>query len=405
MEERRPLDGINVLDFSTVIMGPTVTRYLADHGATVVKVESMSHPEMTRTATPFAEKKPGINRSGYFATHNAGKLSIALDLNKPKAIAVAKRLVMWADIIIETFTPGIMKKWGLSYEDLKVIKPDIIMASSSLEGQTGPYSQHRGYGQISAAMAGWFELTGWPDGEPIGPYSAYADFIGWNYMLVSLLAALDYRSRTGKGQYIDQSHIESAAHFLAPSILDYNINGRTASRTGNRDPHSAPHGAYRCRGEDRWCAIAVTTDDEWEAFCKVIGNPDLTTEPRFATISARKGNEDELDKTVEEWTGNHTREEAMNLLQQAGVPAGIVENAEDIFHDPQLEHRKAFARLNHPEMGAYRISTACFRLSKCPNMPRSPAPLLGEHTELVLKEFACMSDEEIAELVIEGVLQ
>ena len=405
MEDRRPLDGVKVLDFSATVLGPTVTRYLTDNGATVVKVESITHPETTRMATPHAGREQGINRSGYFATHNAGKLGLSLDMKKPRAIEVAKRLIQWADVVIETFTPGIMQRWGLDYESLRQIKPDIIMASSSLQGQTGRYSSHRGYGMISASMTGWFELTGWPDGEAVGPYSAYSDFIGWNYLLISILVALDYRDRTGKGQYIDHSHIESGAHFLSPALLDYNINGRVATRMANREPGAAPHGAYRCDGQDRWCVIAVTNDEEWQALGRVIGNPDWSKGSRFATFIARKENEDELDKLVEGWTINHAAEEVMVLMQQAGVPAGLVENAEDLFRDPQLKHREAFVTLEHSEMGAYHISTAVFRPSGYSNKPRFPAPLMGEHNEYILKEFLGMSDEEIADLVAEEVLQ
>jgi benzylsuccinate CoA-transferase BbsF subunit len=405
MDEKRPLDGIKVLDFTATVLGPTVTRYLADHGATVIRVESMTHPETTRIATPYAGGVFSLNRSGYFATHNSGKLSLTLNMMKPKAVEVARRLVKWADVVIESFVPGVMVRWGLSYDEVSKIKPDIIMASTCLQGQTGPHSNHRGYGQMPSAMAGWFELTGWPDGEPVGPYSAYSDWIDWNYLLISILAALDYRSRTGKGQYIDQSQLESAIHFLSPAILDYNINGRIATRIGNRDPYAAPHGAYRCHGEDRWCVIAVTRDEEWHAFCRVIGNPDWAKERSFATLMARKENEDELDRLVEEWTINHSPEEVMNLMQAAGVPAGVVETAEDLFHDPQLEHRGHFVVLDHAEMGRHSVGTAVFRLSKCPNSPKFAAPLLGEHNEYVLKELLGISDEEIADLMAEGALE
>jgi len=403
-DERRPLDGVRVLDFSATVLGPTVTRYLADHGATVVRVESITHPDTSRIATPYAGGEFGLNRSGYFATHNAGKLSITLNMRKPKAIEVAKRLIKWADVVIESFVPGVMKRWGLNYDQVSKIKPDIIMASTCLQGQSGPRSPHRGYGQMVSAMAGWFELTGWPDGDPLGPYSAYSDFIDWNYMLLSILAALEYRERTGKGQYIDQSQFESALHFLAPALLDYAVNGRIATRIGNRDPHFAPHGAYRCRGDDRWCVIAITSDEEWQAFARVIGEV-WAKDTRFRTVLGRKQNEDELDRLVEVWTQNRSAEEVMTLLQGAGVPAAVVQNSEDLFNDPQLEHRGHFAVLDHPEIGPYRITSAAFRLSKCPNNPRSPAPLFGEHNEYVLREFLGMSADEIADLVAEGVLE
>jgi len=405
MEDLRPLTGIHVLDFTSTVLGPTTTRYFADHGAVVVKVESMIHPETLRIATPFAGEAPHIDRSGYFATHNAGKLSIALNMKKPQAGSVVERLIRWADVVIESFAPGVMSRWGLSYNKVKKIKPDIIMASTCLQGQTGPHSPHRGYGQMATAIAGWFELTGWPDGGPIGPYSAYSDFIDWNFMLVSILAALDYRSRTGEGQYIDQSQLESALQFMIPAILDYEINNRVARRRGNRDEYAAPHGAYRCRGKDRWCAIAVTCEAEWEAFCKVLNEPQWTKESRFQTLDGRKAHEAELEGLIEEWTMKHDADRVMNIMQSAGVPAGVVQNAEDLFKDPQLRHRGHFEPLYHSEMGRYHIATSAFKLSKCNNKPTSPAPLFGEHTEMVLKDFLGMSDDEIARLVIEGVLE
>lgn len=401
----RPLTGVKILDLSSTVLGPTVTRYLADHGATVVRVESLTHPETTRIATPFAGNVPGLNRSGYFATHNAGKLGITLNMNKPKARLVVDRLIRWADVVIESFAPGVMAKWGLSYDEVRQIKPDIIMASTSLQGQTGPYTSHRGYGQMASAMAGWFDLTGWPEGEPVGPYSAYSDFVDWNFLLISLLVALDCRHRTGEGQYLDQSQFESALQFLIPAILDYEVNGTVARRMGNRDPYAAPHGAYRCLGEDRWCAIAVTNEEEWRAFCGVIGAPAWSEEERFQTIAGRKAYENELDRLVEAWTCERRAEEVMAMMQAARVPAGVVQNAEDLFEDPQLAHRGHFAVLDHPEIGPYRIATSCFRLSRCPNNPMSPAPLLGEHNDFVLEQLLGMNKDEIADLVAEGVLE
>jgi len=401
----RPLAGLKVLDFTNTVLGPTTTRYLADHGAIVIKIETTTRPETTRIASPFAGGEPDVNRSGYFATHNAGKLSLTLNMKARGAGSVMKKLIRWADVLVESFAPGVMTRWGLGYQDVRRTNPSIIMASTCLEGQTGPYSAHRGYGQSVSAMAGWFELTGWPDGEPIGPYSAYSDFIDWGYLLTSILAALDYRHRTGKGQYIDQSQFESALQFLAPAILDYESNGRVARRMGNRDLHAAPHGAYRCLGEDRWCVIAVTDEAEWDAFCRTIGEPAWTSEDRYRSFSGRKRHEDELDRLVEAWTREYAAEDVMKKLQAAGVPAGVVQNAEDLFRDPQLKHRRHFAPLDHPEMGRYHISTSVFHLSRCSNGPISPAPLIGEHNEPVLRTILGMHDDEIAALVEEGVLE
>lgn len=403
--EIRPLAGLRVLDLTNTVLGPTTTRYLSDHGATVVKIETMTRPETTRIASPFSGGEPDVNQSGYFATHNAGKLSVTLNMKMPGAKSVLEKLICWSDVLIESFAPGVMERWGFSYGDVKKINPVIIMASTCLEGQTGPYSAHRGYGQSVSAMAGWFELTGWPDGEPIGPYSAYSDFIDWSYLLVSILTALDYRQRTGLGQYIDQSQFESALHFLSPAILDYESNHRVATRIGNRNPYAAPHGAYRCSGEDRWCVIAATTEEEWERFCRIVDNPALSAEDRFRTLSGRKQHEDELDRHIETWTIAHRAEDVMEKLQAAGVPAGVVQNAEDLFGDPQLNHRGHFASLDHPEMGRYHIATSVFHLSRCDNAPRTPAPLMGEHNERVLKEFLKLDDDEIEALIEQGALE
>jgi len=296
-----------------------------------------------------------------------------------------------------------MKRMGLGYEELSKAKPDIIMLSTSMMGQTGPEAGHPGWGGLLAAMSGFINISGWPDREPIyfGPYT---DFIAPHYLILTILSALLYRRRTGKGQYIDLAQYETAVHFSAPLILDNIVNKRVASRVGNRSTYAAPHGAYRCLGEDRWCAIAVFTDEEWRSFCMVIGNTAWTNNPRFSTILTRKENEDELDRLVEEWTVNHSAEEVMNMMQTSGVAAGVLETGEDLLeHDPQLKYRHFFRELDHPEVGRYLAPRESFVLSKSPNELRR-APLMGEHNEYVLKDILGMSDEEIAELVVEGVL-
>jgi benzylsuccinate CoA-transferase BbsF subunit len=254
------------------------------------------------------------------------------------------------------------------------------------------------------ALAGFSQIAGWPDHEPLF-LGVYTDFIVPRFNTLAILAALDYRRRTGRGQYLDASQYEASLHFMAPLILDYAANQRIAMRMGNRSANAAPHGAYRCRGEDRWCAIAVFTDEEWQSFGQVIGNPALTNNPKFSTLPARKENEDELDKLVEEWTINHPPEEVMNLMQAAGVAAGIVATGEDMLeYDPQLKHRHFFWELDHPEIGKYRAAGPAFVLSKSHREVRS-APLLGEHSEYVLKEILGIADDEIAELVMEGILE
>ena len=401
----KPLEGVKVIDFTWAAVGPISTKTLADWGAEVIKIESQSKPDSIRVAGPHKDGIPGLNRSGDFARWNTGKLSIAINLARPKGVEVAKRLVAWADIVVENFAGGVMERIGLGYEELRKVKPGIIMLSSCMQGQTGPYANHPGTGYHLTGLAGFHQITGWPDRPPTAPEGPYIDFIAPRFSALAALAALDYRRRTGKGQYIDMSQYENGVHFMAPLILDYVVNRRTAKRVGNRYPYAAPHGAYRCRGEDRWCAIAVFTEEEWQNFGKVIGNPAWTSDPRFSTLSVRRENEDELDKLVEEWTVNYSAENVMARMQAAMISTGVLENAEDLLmHDPQLRHRHSFWELDHPEIGKHYVHGPSFVLSKSSYELRR-APLLGEHNQYALKEIIGMSDGEIADLVLEGVIE
>lgn len=329
-----------------------------------------------------------------------------LDLTDEKGLLCGKILGdLWADVVIESNAPGVMPKLGLAYEDLRRIKPDIIMLSTNQLGQTGPWRLFKAYGAQAAAMAGFYYLTGHPDEDPPAVFGAYTDMVSPQWTVCATLAALDYRRRTGKGQYLDHSQFEAGVHWLATTVLDYAINGRVAERMGNRDPYAAPHGVYPCRGDDRWCTIAVTNDEEWRSFCKVIGNPDWAKEGKFATLVGRKGNEDELDRLVAERTQNYSPEEVMTLMQRAGVPAGVVATSEDLHHDPQLKHRGHFQVLEHKEMGPTVYDSPPYRLSKTPAQLYRAAPCMGEHNEYVCKEILGMSDEEIADLMAEGIFE
>jgi len=398
------LEGLKVADFSWVWTGPITTKALSDYGATVIKIENKDILDTERTMPPYKDDIPGLNRAAFFNSLNTGKLSMTLNLANPKGLEVAKKLVKWADVVVENFSGGTMKRMGLGYDELKKVKPDIIMLSTCMMGQTGPYAESRGDGNRLTGLAGFNHIAGWPDRGPIiiGPYT---DFIAPIFNVIAIMTALDYRSRTGKGQYVDMSQFENGVQFMAPLILDFIVNQRVGERMGNRLAYAAPHGAYRCRGEDRWCAIAVFTDDEWERFGKAIGNPAWTNNPKFSTLLARKENEEELDTRVEEWTINYSAEEVMTLMQATGVAAGVLETAEDLMdNDPQLKHRHFFWDIDHPEVGKYRAPGVPFVLSKVPYEVRS-APLLGEHNEYVLEQVLGLSDDEISELVIEGVIE
>ena len=402
---KQVLEGIKVADFSWVVVGPVVTRCLADFGATVIRIESATTPDILRVSPPFKDNLSGLNRSAYFANYGANKYSLSLNLKHPKGPAVAKRLVAWADVVCESFTPGTMADLGLSYDNLKKIKPEIIMLSTCNLGQTGPLAQQPGFGTQLVSLAGLTHLSGWPDRLPAQPYGAYTDFIAPRFAIAGIVAALDYRRRTGRGQHLDVSQLETAIQFLAPVMLDYTVNGQEWIRSGNRCPQAAPHGVYPCCGEDRWCAIAVSTDEEWQSLCQVIGQPALAKEPGFATLLGRLEKSRLIDRFIEEWTINHSAEEVMLKLQEAGVPAGAVLNGRDLFENPQLNERGFYKELNHPEIGPHHYPSAPFKLSRTPAEPETPAPCLGQHNEYVYRQILGMSDAEFVQLLNEGVFE
>ena len=402
--QNKLLEGIRVADFTWVLTGPLITSTLSAYGAEVIKIEGRSRPDLFRITAPFKDGIQGVNRGGRFNWSNTGKLSIALNLGHPQGVEIAKKIIARSDIVVENFSGGAMENMGLGYEELQKVKPDIIMLSTCMQGQTGPHATHPGFGNQLTALSGFNYITGWPDRQPV-PLGAYTDNIAPHFNVVLILAALDYRRRTGRGQYFDLSQYEAGVHFMAPLILDYAVNHRVAKRMGNRCPYAAPHGVYRCRGEDRWCSIAVFNDEEWASFCRVIGNPEWTSNPKFTTFLARKENEDELEKLIEEWTSNYSAEEVMTLMQTGRVSAGVVRNFQEILEDdPQLKHRHSHCKLEHSEIGEYIAPGPLFKLSGSA-CEVQPAPLLGQHNEYVLKDILGLSDDEVANLVIDGVIE
>jgi benzylsuccinate CoA-transferase BbsF subunit len=394
MMVKRLLDGIRVIDFTWHLTGPLTTKHLSDLGAEVIIVESRKRPGWLR----------GQPRSGSTDQYCTSKLSVTINTRDPRGIELAKKLVSKADIVIENFAGGTMNRIGLGYNVLKEIKPDIIMLSTSMQGQTGPHFNHPGSGHKLTALAGFSNIFGWPDREPAW-IAAYTDFIAPRYNIIALMAALEYRRRTGKGQYLDMSQYENGVQFMAPLVLDYSANGRVAYREGNKNPDAAPHNAYQCIGDDRWCAIAVFTEEEWKNFCGVLGNPSLASEPKFKTLADRKNNEEELDKIVNQWTGQHTAEEVMNLMQAAGIAAGVVATGEDVMDkDPHIRERGFFRELEYPEIGKFRTQAGPhFEMSKYTYDLKLP-PLLGEHNEYVFKEILGLPDKEYEELVAQEVI-
>ena len=398
-----PLEHVKIADFSWFVAGPFCVRYLADYGAQVVKVETGRRVDGVRTLPPYKDNVPGLNRSGYFHNFNSNKLGITLNLDHPKGREVARKLIQWADVVAESFNPGVMEGFDLDYPSLTKIKPEIIMISLSSRGQTGPHSRLPAVGMHLAALSGFINITGWPDRGPSLLYGAYTDSIAGRFGACSLLAALECKRRTGKGQYIDLSQYEAGIQFMVPALLEYSAHGRSMARRGNRHPSAAPHGVFRCQGEERWCAIAVFTDEEWKTLCRVMGDPQLAIDPRFDNATARKRNEDELDRVVEQWTVKFPPQELMYMLQEAGVSAGVVETAEDLHSDPQLKARKHFRVLDHQEIGGSTYDSFGSVMSGTPADLNRAAPVLGQDNYYVYTEMLGLSDTEFVELMNEGV--
>jgi benzylsuccinate CoA-transferase BbsF subunit len=399
----KPLAGIRVCDFTWVWAGPFCTLQLAHLGADVIKIESSRRVDTVRAFVP-ADDVPGINRAGYFNQYNQGKRSIQLDLTSEEGREVARRLVAESDIVVENFSAGVMKRMGLDYDSLRQIKPDLIMISLSGYGATGPLSPYISYGPAQVPMSGLASLTGYVGGPPNEVGVSYGDPNGGIHGTVAILAALWHRQRTGEGQYIDQSQWESAIAILPEGIMAEVINGRQPERMGNRSVSMAPHGIFRAAGEDEWVSIACTSDGDWAALCRAMERSDLAADARFSTVAARKQNEDALEAEVTAWTSGRDRWQITRALQAAGVAAFPAMTSKDLVEDAHLRERGIFVELEHPEVGVRTHVGIPWQMSGTPCAVEQPAPLLGQHTDEVLRTVLRMPDAEIAGLRERGVL-
>ena len=384
---RQVFEGIKVAEFAAVAAGPAIGKHMADHGALVVHVESYERPDGFRlNYPPYKDNKYGLNRAGSFAICNNNKYGVTIDLKAKEGVDLALELIEWSDVVIENFTPGTIKKLGIGYEEMKRVNPRIILFSTCNQGQTGPHAFHPGFGSHLSSLCGFTYVTGYPDRLPciLGPY---VDFVAVGYGVIAVTAALEHRRRTGEGQWIDLAQYEAGVQFMIPALLEYSTNHRVVERDGNRHSFAAPHNTYRCKGDDRWCAVSVFNDEEWKALCECMGREELISDPRFKTIPARKEHEDEVDKEVGNWTLGLTPEEVFKKLQDNGVKAGIVQTLEDLFADPQLKHRSFWVPVDHPEIGRCHAEGPPFILSKTPFKIDRPAPMIGEHNEVVFKKF------------------
>jgi crotonobetainyl-CoA:carnitine CoA-transferase CaiB-like acyl-CoA transferase len=377
---------------------------LAHLGAEVIRIESARRTCVTRLLPPWLHGEPGINRSGYFNQYNLGKLSLSLDLKHPRAIQVAKDLIGQSDIVCENFAAGVMDRMGLSYAAIREINPAIIMISLSGYGATGPEREFVSYGPAQVPLSGMSSLTGYAGWPPMHVGISYGDPTGGLHGAVALLAALWHRARTGQGQYIDLSQQETTIAVLAEGVLEQTLTGQQPPRMGNRDPRMAPHGVFRCVGEQRWVAIAVRDDAEWRRLAEIMGLPALADDPRFVSLKGRKAHEDALEALVTEWTASRSPEDVMRLLQTAGIPAFVSMSNEDLAKDPHLNQSGFFVYPEHPEVGTVQHAGIPWRMSRTPTTVRRPAPCLGEHSDDVLTRVCGYSAEQIAALRQENVL-
>lgn len=394
-------DGLKIAEFAWVIVGPATSRYFAEHGATVVKVESHRRLDTLRGTSPFAGNRPTVDSSMAYGRHNPNKYCISINLQSAGGRELAWKLIDWADVVTESFSPGTMEKWGLGYEEVAKRRPDVIYLSSSMQGRGGPHSGYAGYGMNAVNLCGFTEVTGWPDRRPAAPHGAYTDYINTRFDALAIMAALEYRRRTGKGQYLEQSQFETSLHFFAPPVMDYFASGNVTKRDGNRSPEAAPHGVFPCRGDDEWIAVSVMDDKQWQDFCTAIERPELAAE--YPTLAARKANEDELERLVSEWTARYTPAEAEAILRQAGIPCHAVAHSKDVYEDSQLASRGYWQTLEHPVMGPQKYEPqSSFILSKTPRRIVKPSPCLGEHNEQVFTEFLGLTDDELAGHIADG---
>lgn len=403
MAENMPCSGVRVLELGTGAVAPEASRILGELGADVIKIElpGGALDFMRTVATPGK-----FNESVGWVSSNRNKRSLTMSLEHPQGKEVFRRLVEISDIVMDNHRGGFLARYGLGYDQVKKIRPDVIMIEAPLLGAHGPYANYGGFGPSARAVGGISHLWGYPEDEKPGESGTiFPDHIAGQFIAIAALAALDHRERTGEGQYIDISQAEIVAFALGEYFLEYTVNGDVPQRRGNRSLYAAPHGVYRCQGDDRWVAIAVLNDDQWNSFCVATGLTDLQADTRLRTAQGRLAHVAELDERVAAWAIERTCEEAADVLVQAGVPASIVANNEDLVNSPHFVARQTYTELDQPVIGRMLAETPAWRFSSLPvQLQQVPAPLLGEHSVEVCKQLLGMSDTEIAQLQESGAI-
>ncbi len=408
------LEGIRVLDLTRVWSGPLACRMLADFGAEVIRVEDKAARGPSRIPSAYARgsgfypdgeagERPW-NRNGFLNKMNRNKLSLTVELDTEAGADVFRKLVATSDVVVENYSPRVMANFGLDYERLRQVKADLIMISMPGYGMTGPYRDRVAYGTTLEPEAGLSSLMGYPDRGPQRMGIAYPDPVAGIHAAGAVMLALWHRRKTGRGQHIDLAQIETAIGVVGEAFLEYQLTGERPERFGNGHATMAPHGCYPCKGEDRWLTLAVRNDREWQALCGVIGRPELANDVRFSTAEERRRHRDETDGHINAWTKDQDAASAMRVLQAAGIPAGVVSDAQQLATDEHLQAREFFPRLSHPDAGTYPYPGQPIHLSATPATFRTDAPTLGEHNEMLLRGVLGLSAQEYEALIEEGII-
>jgi benzylsuccinate CoA-transferase BbsF subunit len=399
-----PLDGIHVLDLSWVMVGPASGRYLADLGADVIKVESSRRIDPVRTLGPFKDGRTGPERSVSYHNLNAGKRCIALDIRKPEGRELVLRLASWADVTLESFTPGVLDELQLGYRELSARNPKLVMASTAILGQTGPDAKGTsGVGTMGAAMSGATHQFGWPDRPPCGPFGPWTDGVAPRFIVASILAALHRRTRTGEGTYIDVAQAEAGVQYMMPAYYEFAANGKIPKRRGTAgSPLRVPEGVYRCAGEDRWIAISASVSPQFESLRNIVGG--ILRDARFDTLLGRLRKRDAIDAAISEWTCDKESDAIEAMLQAAGIPAHVVSRGLDLGRDADLRHLEHFKKFTDEVLGEAEIEGPRSSFDRTPLTETRRGPRIGEHTQEILETICHLSKDEIAKLAEAGVL-
>jgi len=409
-----PLSGIRVCDFTWVWAGPYCTLQLAHLGAEVIRIETKTRPCVTRMLPPWPDGVfDSIDKSGYFNQYNQGKKSLSLNFKHPEAKEAAWRLIKQSDVVINNFAAGVLEHMGFGYDAVKKVNPNVVMATLSGYGDTGPESHYVSYGPAQVPLSGLSALTGYKGFPPMHAGFSYADPNAGVHGAFAVISALFHRAKTGEGQYIDMSQWECAIDLLAEGILEYTMNGREPERVGNRDPQMAPHGNFKCldlpeiildQTVDQWVSIICADDAEWARLARAIGKPELANDSRFATLAARKRNEDALEAIVSEWTAKRKLADVVTAIQAAGVAAGACADAKYLSEDPQLNQRGYFVYREHPKVGVRQHCGIPWRMSGTPCEVKTAAPVLGQHTNEVMTGLLGYSAAEVEAMRAKGAL-